>query len=468
MSESNKSKSLEVSFSNVIESSNITSDSNNASNITSDSSNAINITSDSNNATDNNVTPDSNNDSNITSDSNNAGDSNSNISSDSNNVTDNNVTPDSNLTLDSNNATDVILNTDNTSNLNNTKVVDSSSPLQFQRAQISLKKSNKLKSGINENENDEILECQICYGSLDRHDDIRLGCGCIIHLNCLVQWVKSNLEDREQMLGRLRQRQKKIAIAEDTNNEVSPRKPDSNDNTDNSDDNELSLLSPSIKVAVDEDEETLSLFSPNPELSINTDDNQEKRSNEEKSNDNDNELVEVIICPYYYNNSCKYKETIVGKADIDDKYFISISDLSFIINVQNSNTKWLEDLAKDGLSPRFSPRIGHEISQGRSPRSSGSVSPRSPRISEDMEFKLNFEILTKLRNWIEEDKEPPKILEPLSEAEKEESTMKYTIATTKPCPNCKVPVSHFHGHACHHIRYVLFYFLFITFLYLSI
>ena len=25
-------------------------------------------------------------------------------------------------------------------------------------------------------------------------------------------------------------------------------------------------------------------------------------------------------------------------------------------------------------------------------------------------------------------------------------------ATTKPCPNCSMRVSHFHGHACHHIK----------------
>lgn len=406
---------------------------------------------------------------------------------------DNTDSNNTNTNTDTSTNTNTNAKTNNSSNddTSNTKVNDSDSQLQHQRAhtKITLKKSNQVKSDVNE----EILECRICYSELDRHDDIRLGCGCIIHLTCLVQWVKSNLEDREQMLGRLRHRQRKLSGSEDTDNitentiEVSPTMSDNNtyntdntdnNNTDNTDNNnagnkstenndnignnELSLQSSDIKVADDEDEDTaLSLFSPNPILSINTDDDQGKISNvNENVDDNENELVEVIICPYY-NNGCKYKETEAGKADIDDKYFISISDLSFIINVQNSDAKWLENLAKDGISPRFSPRIGHEISQGKSPRV-GSLSPRSPRIVDDMEFKLNFEILTKLRNWIYEDKQPRKIESPLPEKDNEESSMKYTLATTKPCPSCKVPVSHFHGHACHHIRY--FFFLIITFL----
>jgi hypothetical protein len=144
----------------------------------------------------------------------------------------------------------------------------------------------------------------------------------------------------------------------------------------------------------------------------------------------DNDDLEVFCCPFYVSRQCKYKETELGKVDPDDKYFITLKDLSFIIDLQNM--KKLEQITVDGVSPRFSPRQGNN-----SPRI-GLVS----RSISDEEVTLTEEIISKLQSWILDDK--PVVIDPTQ-------TEKFTNATTKACPNCQYRSTHYHGHACHHI-----------------
>ena len=57
--------------------------------------------------------------------------------------------------------------------------------------------------------------------------------------------------------------------------------------------------------------------------------------------------------------------------------------------------------------------------------------------------------------WIAETDSPEKVHNSSADrSEMDKLSMAYIAATTKPCPNCGFPGTHYHGHACHHIRYI--------------
>jgi len=125
---------------------------------------------------------------------------------------------------------------------------------------------------------------------------------------------------------------------------------------------------------------------------------------------------ETIICPYYQPgfNECKFKETEIGKEDPDDKYFLTIIDLEFLLTkLKNLN-----------------------------------------------EIIFTEEDILKLKLW-------------LSEKNKSQEDLGLDLddpfieATTKPCPcivdkkskkMCNFRATHYHGHHCHHIRYYCYYY----------
>jgi len=255
----------------------------------------------------------------------------------------------------------------------------------------------KVSFANNDNDNDNDLECGICYGNFfsDKDSDLKLGCGCLIHLKCLVRYMKSKIEDKESILGILRTHKQAV-----TNASI----PGSNSDNIINDINDIG----------------------------NSQFNRNHITRSESITDNDD--LEVLCCPFYISKQCKYKETLLGQLDPDDKYFITLKDLSFIIDLQ-SHSK-LETLTVDGISPRFSPRSA----DSNSPRSNGS--PRSTRGVSEEEVTLTEEIIEKLQSWILDDK--PVVIDT-------EQNEKFTIATTKPCPNCNFRSTHIHGHMCHHI-----------------
>ena len=182
--------------------------------------------------------------------------------------------------------------------------------------------------------------CKICTLNVGLvPSDIRLGCECLIHADCLANYIKSKLGDKESIINPL------------------------NDHE---------------QIEVD-----------------------------------DIIVEEAIICPYYQKNDdfneCNYKYTIVGKNDKDDKYFLTTTDVHFLVNTLKS----FDDII------------------------------------------LTEDDIVKLESWLSQKDDNDD-----NNNEEENLDDPFILATTKPCPciidkktkkRCNFRATHPHLHHCHHI-----------------
>lgn len=110
-----------------------------------------------------------------------------------------------------------------------------------------------------------------------------------------------------------------------------------------------------------------------------------------------------ILCPYFFSKDCKS----------DQKTFITISELEF-----------LSSACVDILS--------------------------SVEAAMD-EDRIEEKEIEKLKSWLQEEESTDEVSSASLTTDVDFTTDAFIAATTKPCPSCKMPGTHYHGHACHHI-----------------
>lgn len=122
---------------------------------------------------------------------------------------------------------------------------------------------------------------------------------------------------------------------------------------------------------------------------------------------------EGIVCPYNQLGTCAYSP---------GAYYIHPDDLEVLLEYQNSHGVQVS-LASVTLSPTSANENKYLLPEGE---------------------QFTLEECRKIQGWLADSKK--KI------AHDESLTTPYVEATTKPCPKCNFRVSHFVGHACHHIQ----------------
>lgn len=188
--------------------------------------------------------------------------------------------------------------------------------------------------------------CYCDFAGMSETGDLQLRCGCLVHHDCLVRYIYSQLDDKTVVIS--------------------------------------SLLK----------EETYSVE------------------------------CAMIICPFTYANQCEWKTNESksednSRGDTPEKSagplnYLSLADLKYLVN------------------------YGQTFKEENPDR---------------CEITLLEKDVDKLLGWVQEsrDAKGKKSTSSIKAKYDDVMTNSYVRATTKPCPSCQSPGTHYHGHNCHHI-----------------
>jgi len=302
--------------------------------------------------------------------------------------------------------------------------------------------------------NDNIKEC-ICLSTILEKNVTycKLVCGCEVHAECLTSYIKNRLEDKASIKYDLIKYKKIVPQFPSKQTNESDNEPNGN----NADVNSSNVAN--VENAI--------------ETTVATDDVTNVAANAENivagggaNNDNvvgygfgipsipstrfTTPIVSrapsptpepsssslALLCPYFNAKLCKSGNT-PNDEDIKDICFITLTDLETLANFEDdaiiSNAAYVND---DDDDANFISNLGNSFFQGNDNDNDND----NDGFSND---KVNEKEIEKLGRWLKEFLNP--------ELYDTENIDRFINASTKACPKCNFRVSHYMGHACHHI-----------------